>query len=139
MTSSRSSSPAASSSAVTSGETLILQGITVVADDLETPAGQSDQQQTTADREPVRLDLLGITRGTEHYLEAVEALRDISKLREKFSKLQACVVELEEGKLDQSQLTRVKELITNKGTTVEPFCKNYICMRHLNQCYPDLY
>lgn len=118
---------------------MILQGITVVADALETPAGQSDQQQTTADREPVRLDLLGITRGTEHYLEAVEALRDISKLREKFSKLQACVVELEEGKLDQSQLTRVKELITHKGTTVEPFCKSYICIRHLNQYYPDLY
>lgn len=117
MTSSPSSSPAASSSAVTSGETLIPQGIMVVADALETPADQSAQQQTTADREPVRLDLLGIKRGTERYLEAVEALRDISKLREKFCKLQARVVELEEVKLDQSQLTRVTELITNKGTT----------------------
>eukprot|EP00066_Takifugu_rubripes_P026352 XP_011615618.1 PREDICTED: glutamine-rich protein 2 [Takifugu rubripes] len=114
----RSSSPAASSSAEASGETLILQETTVTAEALDAPADQSDQseplQQTTAEQQPPGLDLLGVTGGPERYLEAVEALRDISKLREKFSKLQDRVVELEEGKLDQSQLTRVTELITNK-------------------------
>lgn len=112
----RSSSPAASPSAEASGETLILQETTVAA---EAPADQSESlQQTTAEQEPLGLDLLGVTRGPERYLEAVEALREISKLREKFSKLQARVVELEEGKLAQSQLTQVTELITNKGSTL---------------------
>ncbi|XP_078017367.1 glutamine-rich protein 2 isoform X2 [Epinephelus lanceolatus] len=50
----------------------------------------------------------------ECYSETVEALRDIGKLRERFSKLEARVAALEEGKVDQSQLTHLKELITNK-------------------------
>lgn len=115
----RSSSPAAAPSAEASGETLILQETTVAAEALDAPADQSESlQQTTAEQEPLGLDLLGVTGGPERHLEAVEALRDISKLRDKFSKLQARVVELEEGKLDQSQLTRVTELITNKGSTL---------------------
>lgn len=109
--------PAASPSAEASGETSTLQETTVAADALENPADQSESlQQTTAEQEPLGLDLLGVTGGPEHYLEAVEALRDISKLREKFSKLQARVVELEEGKLGQSQLTHITDLITNKGS-----------------------
>ncbi|XP_049417509.1 uncharacterized protein C16orf96 [Epinephelus fuscoguttatus] len=50
----------------------------------------------------------------ERYSETVEALRDIGKLRERFSKLETRVAALEEGKVDQSQLTHLKELITNK-------------------------
>lgn len=89
------------------------------AEALGTPADRSEPlQQTTADQEPVGLDLLGGSRGPERYPQAVEALRDISKLREKFSRLQARVVELEEGKLDQSRLTHVTELITNRGSTL---------------------
>lgn len=111
--------PPAASPAQASGEILSLQETTVAAEALDAPAHQSESlQQTTAEQEPRGLDLLGVTAGPARYLEAVEVLRDISKLREKFSKLQARVVELEEGKLDQSQLTHVTELITNKGSTL---------------------
>lgn len=130
----RSSSPAASPSAEASGETLILQETTAAAEALDAPADRQSLQQSTAEQEPPGLDLLG---GPECHLEALEALRDISKLREKFSKLQARVVELEEGKLEQSELTHVTELITNKGSTL--FCKSYIHTRRLNQHGPDLY
>lgn len=133
----RSSSPAASPSAEASGETLILQETTAAAEALDAPADRQSLQQSTAEQEPPGLDLLGVTGGPERHLEALEALRDISKLREKFSKLQARVVELEEGKLEQSQLTHVTELITNKGSTL--FCKSYIHTRRLNQHGPDLY
>lgn len=114
----RSSSPAATSSAVTLEQTLALQEITLAAGALDSPADQSAPlQQTKGDQEPGGLDLLG----SERYPEAVEALRDLSKLRGKFSRLQARVVELEEGKLDQSQLTHITELIANKGTKMLPF------------------
>lgn len=109
----RSSSPAASPSAEASGETLVLQETTVAAEASDAPADAPADQSG-----PLGLGLLGVKGGPERYLEAVEALRDISKLREKFSKLQARVVQLEEGKLDQSQLTHVTELITNKGSTL---------------------
>lgn len=114
----RSSSPAASPSAEASGGTFILQETTVAAEALEASTDRQSLQQTTAEQEPPGLDPLGVTGGPERRLEALEALRDISKLREKFSELQARVVELEEGKLEQSQLTHATELITNKGSTL---------------------
>lgn len=106
--------PPASPSAEASGETLILQETAAAAEAFDAPADQSGSPQ----QEPLGLDLLGVTGGPQRYLEAVEALRDVSKLRGKFSKLQARVEELEEGKLAQSQLTHVTELITNKGSTL---------------------
>lgn len=125
MTNARSSSPAATSSAGTSGQTLALQETTAGAGALDSPADQSARlQQPKADQEPGGLDLLGITGGSERYPEAVEALRDLSKLRGEFSRLQARVVELEEGKLDQSQLTHITELLASKGTKMLPFCKS---------------
>lgn len=69
---------------------------------------------------------MGRTGGSERYPAAVEALRDLSTLRLKFSRLQARVVELEEGKLDQSELTHITELIANKGTKMLPFCRSYL-------------
>lgn len=82
---------------------------------IDAPSIQSEPlQQTKTDQEAFCMHLSGRTS----YLEAVEALKDISKLREKFSKLEAQVVALEEVKLDQSQLTHVRELITNKGNVM---------------------
>lgn len=53
--------------------------------------------------------------GSERYSETVEALRNIGKLKEKFSKLEARVAALEEGKVDQTQLDQLREVVTNKG------------------------
>ncbi len=52
--------------------------------------------------------------GLERYPETMEALRNIGKLKDKFNQLEARVAALEEGKMDQSQLTHLRELI-NKG------------------------
>ncbi|XP_018523980.1 glutamine-rich protein 2 isoform X4 [Lates calcarifer] len=54
--------------------------------------------------------------GSERYSETVEALRNIGKLKEKFSKLEARVAALEEGKVDQTQLDQLREVVTNKGS-----------------------
>lgn len=50
----------------------------------------------------------------------MQALRDLSQLRGKFSRLQARVVELEDGKLDQSALTHITELMASRGTQISP-------------------
>lgn len=50
----------------------------------------------------------------------MEALRSIGKLKETFNKLEARVVVLEEGKVEQSQLTQLRELIANKGKGASP-------------------
>ncbi|KAM7371432.1 hypothetical protein PAMP_008679 [Pampus punctatissimus] len=52
---------------------------------------------------------------SQRYPETVEALRDIGKLKERHNKLEARVEALEEGKVDQTQLAQLRELITNKG------------------------
>ncbi|XP_010770570.1 uncharacterized protein [Notothenia coriiceps] len=54
--------------------------------------------------------------GSERYAETVDALRNMGKLKESFSKLEARVAALEQGKLEPSQLKHLKELITNKGS-----------------------
>lgn len=53
---------------------------------------------------------------SERYPRAAAALRDVGELKEKIDKLEARVAALEEGKVDQSQLTQLRELITNKGS-----------------------
>ncbi|KAK1878267.1 Extracellular matrix-binding protein ebh [Dissostichus eleginoides] len=58
--------------------------------------------------------------GSERYTETVDALRNIGKLKESFSKLEARVAALEQGKLEPSQLKHLKELITNKGNGIAP-------------------
>lgn len=50
----------------------------------------------------------------------MEALRNIGKLKEKHNKLEARLAALEEGKLDQTQLAQLRELITNKGNFISP-------------------
>ncbi|CAK6979475.1 glutamine-rich protein 2 isoform X3 [Scomber scombrus] len=54
--------------------------------------------------------------GSQRYPETVEALRNIGKLKERHGKLEARLAALEEGKADQSQLEKLRELITNKGS-----------------------
>ncbi|XP_041812331.1 uncharacterized protein LOC121620367 [Chelmon rostratus] len=56
------------------------------------------------------------TSSSERHPEAMEALRSIGKVKETFNKLEARVVVLEEGKVEQSQLTQLRELIANKGS-----------------------
>ncbi|XP_073350490.1 uncharacterized protein [Pagrus major] len=54
--------------------------------------------------------------GSERYPEMVAALRNIGKQRETFNKLEARVAALEETKVEQSELTHLRELITHKGS-----------------------
>lgn len=64
------------------------------------------------------IPVAGKTGSSERHLEALEILRDISKLRGKFSKLEARVAALEEGRVDRVELTQLKELISNHGIVV---------------------
>lgn len=64
------------------------------------------------------MPLAGKISSSERHLEALEILRDISKLREKFCKLEARVTALEEGKVDRVELAQLKELISNHGIVV---------------------
>lgn len=89
----------------------------------DTPDPPGDQPDPEAEQELVGSGQLGITGGPEQHPEAVEALRDIGKLRRKFGDLQARVEDLEEGKLDRSVLTQFTELITNRGATAPHFIR----------------
>lgn len=53
--------------------------------------------------------------GSERYPEMMLALRNIGKQRDTFNKLEARVAALEEAKVEQSELTHIRELITHKG------------------------
>ncbi|KAM3597472.1 uncharacterized protein V6R79_005064 [Siganus canaliculatus] len=54
--------------------------------------------------------------GPERHPETVEALRNIGRLREEFSELEARVVVLEEGKVDRTLITELRELIADRGS-----------------------
>ncbi|XP_037647632.1 glutamine-rich protein 2 isoform X2 [Sebastes umbrosus] len=86
----------------------VLSGPTGAPSVLSGPTGQTNTRLTAAGR-----PLTHKARSTEIYSETVEALKDIGKLKERFSKLEACVEAVEEGKVDKSQL---KQLITNKDS-----------------------
>ncbi|XP_074511859.1 uncharacterized protein LOC141780494 isoform X2 [Sebastes fasciatus] len=86
----------------------VLSGPTGAPSVLSGPTGQTNTRLTAAGR-----PLTHKARSTEIYSETVEALRDIGKLKERFSKLEVCVEAVEEGKVDKSQL---KQLITNKDS-----------------------
>lgn len=58
--------------------------------------------------------------GSERHPEMVAALRNIGKQRETFNKLEARVAALEEAKVEQSELTHLRELITHKGNLTSP-------------------
>ncbi|XP_047427693.1 glutamine-rich protein 2 isoform X2 [Mugil cephalus] len=53
---------------------------------------------------------------SDRYPEALEALRNISKLQDRFSQMEARVAVLEKEKVDQSQLARLKEQVPSKGS-----------------------
>ncbi|CAB1424387.1 unnamed protein product [Pleuronectes platessa] len=55
------------------------------------------------------------SRNLELYSDTVEVLRSTARLKEKFQRLEARVAALEEGKVDQSQLTPLRDAITDKG------------------------
>lgn len=116
--------PAAPSSPSTAGRISALQEATDSRRATEAPSVLSGPlQQTKGGQGAAGMPLSGKASGSERYPEAVEALRNIGKLREKFSKLEARVAALEEGKEDQSQLTHLRELITNKGNILSPDCQ----------------
>ncbi|XP_075998829.1 uncharacterized protein LOC142992335 [Genypterus blacodes] len=54
--------------------------------------------------------------GSERYPETVEALRNLSKLKERHNELEAHVKDLQAHKADQAQLEQLKELLTDRGT-----------------------
>nr|XP_046270713.1 glutamine-rich protein 2 [Scatophagus argus] len=60
--------------------------------------------------------ILPCQSGPERYPETVEALRSISKLTERFSELGARVAALEEGKVEQVELSHLRELLTEQGS-----------------------
>ncbi|XP_062264282.1 uncharacterized protein LOC133971085 isoform X2 [Platichthys flesus] len=55
------------------------------------------------------------SRNLELYSDTVEVLRNTARLKEKFQRLEARVGALEEGKVDQNQLTPLRDAITDKG------------------------
>ncbi|GAA6222134.1 uncharacterized protein LOC108878092 isoform X5 [Lates japonicus] len=73
--------------------------------------------------------------GSERYSETVEALRNIGKLKEKFSKLEARVAALEEGKVDQTQLDQLREVVTDKGS--EDVSNNLMDQLHQHRALID--
>ncbi|XP_040918160.1 glutamine-rich protein 2 [Toxotes jaculatrix] len=110
---------AAPCSPESSGQTLSLQESTGTQPATETSSVLSGPpQQTHPKAGPVAagVSLFRKANGSERYPETVEALRNISKLKEKFNKLEARVAALEEGKVDQTQLAQLRELITDKGS-----------------------
>ncbi|KAM8724888.1 uncharacterized protein AB9X84_004410 isoform 2-T2 [Acanthopagrus schlegelii] len=54
--------------------------------------------------------------GSERHPEMVAALRNIGKQRETFNQLEARVAALEEAKVEQSELTHLREIIAHKGS-----------------------
>ncbi|XP_034062020.1 glutamine-rich protein 2 isoform X3 [Gymnodraco acuticeps] len=80
------------------------------------PSGPPQQTDPETDGTAAATLLPRKASGSERYTETVDALRNMGKLRESFSKLEARVAALEQGKLEPSQLKLLKELITNKGS-----------------------
>ncbi|XP_060882896.1 uncharacterized protein LOC132954370 [Labrus mixtus] len=80
------------------------------------PAAETSQQQSRPDtgRSPAGPPLSPNTTGSDP--ETAEAMLSLRKLMARFSKLEALVTALSEGKVDKSQLTHLRELIDNKGS-----------------------
>ncbi|XP_029365384.1 uncharacterized protein C16orf96 [Echeneis naucrates] len=72
--------------------------------------------KTHAGPGPVVSHLSRTGGGSERYLETVDALRTLSKLKEKFNHLETRVAALEEGKVDQTQLDQLRDTISNQGS-----------------------
>ena len=51
----------------------------------------------------------------ELYSDTVEALRSAVRLKERFTRLEARVAALEEGKVDRTQLGPLRDAISNRG------------------------
>ncbi len=83
--------------------------------------GQISDTHTATEVPAGHTGLLFLNTSTlQRHLETVEALRDIGKLKETFSKLEARVAALEEGKVDESQPTQLRELMENTGNLTSP-------------------
>lgn len=116
------SSPSSPQPVQDSGEPAALSSPLVVGETSTRPAtaalsvASGRPQQTEAGPGAAGAPPSGRASASERYPEAVEALR------EKFSKLEARIAALEEGQVDQSQLTDLRELITNTGNMMSPDC-----------------
>lgn len=94
-----------------------LREVTDSRPDTEAPSVPSPKAPQTHPKAAAVTPLSRHASGSERYPETVEALRNIGKLKERFNKLEARVAALEEVKLDQSQLTHLRELVT-KGNFI---------------------
>ncbi|XP_045893508.1 glutamine-rich protein 2 isoform X1 [Micropterus dolomieu] len=97
------------------GQISPLREVTDARPDTEAPSVPSLKAPQTHPKAAAVTPLSRHASGSERYPETVEALRNIGKLKERFNKLEARVAALEEVKLDQSQLTHLRELVT-KGS-----------------------
>lgn len=116
-------SPAAPSSPSISGQSISRETTTDSGPATEVPSvlsGSSQQTPPKTGRTAAGMTLPQKAGSLEQYPETMEALRNMGKLKENFSKLEARVAALEAGKVDQSQLTHLRELITNKGNFISP-------------------
>ncbi|XP_056257211.1 glutamine-rich protein 2 isoform X2 [Seriola aureovittata] len=110
---------AAPGSPATSGEILTLQGDLGTQPATETSlvlSGPPQQTHPKTGRVAAGLSLSLSASNSEHYSETVEALRNIGRLRENFNKLEARVAVLEKGKVDQTQLDQLREIISEHGS-----------------------
>lgn len=99
---------------LTAGQTSLQDAGQAATEAPSVPSGPP--QQTKGGQGSAGVPLSGKASGSERYPEAVEALRSVGALRKRFSRLEARVAALEGGKVDQSQLMNLRELIVNKGT-----------------------
>lgn len=77
---------------------------------------RSQNLQDSSGDSPVQPVLL-----PERHLEAVEVLRDLSRLRERFRRLGPRVAALEEGRVEErAQRSRLQELVSSRGNVVQP-------------------
>uniref|UniRef100_A0A3B4URI7 Uncharacterized LOC111230206 n=2 Tax=Seriola dumerili TaxID=41447 RepID=A0A3B4URI7_SERDU len=103
----------------TSGENLTLQGDLGTQPATETSlvlSGPPQQTHPKTGRVAAGLSLSLSASNSERYSETVEALRNIGRLRENFNKLEARVAALEKGKVDQTQLDQLREIISEHGS-----------------------
>ncbi|XP_042360272.1 glutamine-rich protein 2 [Plectropomus leopardus] len=82
-------------------------------------SGPLQQTRAKTDSTAANTPLTQKASSVERYSDTVEALRDIGKLRERFSKLEARVAALEEGKLDNLEDMFMSVMSQDRETTSE--------------------
>lgn len=81
---------------------------------------RSQNLQDSSGESPVPSGSRGVPL-PERHLEAVEVLRDLSRLRERFRRLGPRVAALEEGRAEErAERSRLQELVSSCGNVVQP-------------------